>query len=201
MDENKEGNIDPSVALYIERKARKEADRAGSEAKRMMAVLGTVIIVGAALGIWGLIGQIVTAQLEESGYREIQEQATKGRDLILKHLAAAEQIHTEWENKPAIEVGRYRLQVPVKHGSSTYNTMVNTDHFAASAISGFHMYGNGKPCEYGDNVKVQTIREKGTWHIRIQKEEGCSLVDVTVVFFPNVWVREIHDRMKLTQKK
>ena len=158
-----DNHIDPETELYIDRKAREEAERVFSLIGRLasgIGVLATVTVgVAATLGIPVLIRNTVNTQLEEQGYREIQQQARQGRDEILhnleeareliaanamemgEHLETAARSREEWESQPGLEVRVHMLNVPPEAGTTQYDTGVSIEDFAATAISGFSMYG------------------------------------------------------------
>ncbi len=212
-------NIDSSLRDFI----KEEADRARDEAiadngrlRRDFKVAGIVITpllaLAAFFGIPTLINNTVEKAVKEYAIEEISERAEeisknlevtndKARMLLQKITEAADKaeeekrIFQEELAGPGIETHRYRLNLPKKAGTYSYETSLRKTKFEAAIVSSWRLSGSG--CLYSDAADIFMDNSKETWRIRVAKPPRCKILDVRIVYVPAAMVKKAYNRVTL----
>jgi hypothetical protein len=204
-------NIDPSLRDFI----KDEADRARGEAiadtdrlRRDFKVAGIVITpllaLAAFFGIPTLINNAVEKAMKEYAIKEVSERAEEiSKNLEETNDKAGMLLNniTEAANKVAeekrlfleelvglgIETRRYRLNLPQRQGTYSYETGLKKTKFEAAIVSSWRL--SGARCSYSD------LEE--TWRIKVTKPLGCPRLDVRIVYLPTAIVKKAYDSVTL----
>ena len=216
-------NIDSSLRDFIKEEADRSRDEAiadNGRLRRDFKVAGIVITpllaLAAFFGIPTLINNTVEKAVKEYAIEEISERAEeisknlevtndKARMLLQKITEAADKVEEEKSlfqeeltrklADPGIETRRYRLSLPKKAGTYSYETGIRMSEFEAAIVSSWILSGSG--CLYGDAVNIFMNRSRETWRIRVTKPPRCKILHVRIVYVPAEIIGKAHDTVTL----
>ena len=94
-----------------------------------------------------------------------------------------------------IETRRYRLNLPQRQGTYSYETGLKKTKFEATIVSSWRL--SGARCSYSDNADIFMDKLEETWRITVTKPLGCPRLDVRIVYLPTAIVKKAYDSVTL----
>lgn len=193
MNDKENNEIDAKIQLSIERTARAEANRARIQTTSLIGIVGLILTIGSYLGIDHLIEGHVEIAVEKEISKKIVEtleQLAEKRKQVVKDAEAIKEIRQKLENYPDMTTRRYQLELPSEASMTPFETDVLVEEYPATAISGWYLYNEGKSlCNSDTDVEIFMRGDLAkTWHLLIEKGEGCNRIGIRIIYIPKKWV-------------